>query len=235
VSLSVPIYKNNSYLKVIFLGGLLLLLFPPLGWLCAIGYRRSFGLAYAESRKTKNIFVWPDYFDNIYLIFINGIKSYLVIMSYLLPSILLGWFIVLNKVGFGKEQACGLLLFTVGCLVFLPVGLPTTTFLLLTNTPWFSFSPLEGFIVLVVFLMGIFLIPSAFINVSIGKGFIDGLTIRGHKIILEKPLGYIKTWSLAIINCFGVLLFGPFATFGIFWSYQKTVQLFADLFSEHFD
>lgn len=49
------------------------------------------------------------------------------------------------------------------------------------------------------------------------------------RVVFTKPVAYGKAWALALVYCFGVLLLGPLAPFGIFWSYQSTAKLFADV------
>ncbi len=223
------IYRDKKWLKQTLIGGIILLLCPPLGWILAMGYRRAFGQSYVTSVREDSDFVWPKW-QNIGLIFVDGIKVWGVIGTYLLPSLIVGWGIILWRSGIGSEQCIAFGAFLIASIVLLPVGLPASIVWLYKHYDWFVLSTYEVVIVTLFFLCGIFLIPSGFVRVSCGDSFIDALPTKGNwKLVLEEPVAYCRAWIISLLCCLGVVFLGPLAPFGIFWSYQATAKIFADV------
>ncbi len=226
-----PVHKNKEWVYQVLVGGLFLLLCPPLGWMLAMGYRKAFGRAYVNNIKfnSNEIFKWPKW-ENLWPMLIDGIKVWSVIITYLSPSFIFGWGIILFRSGFGQEQCFALSLFIIACVLILPLGLPVVIFVLYNHYAWFTFSLFETIIISTIFILGVFFVPSGFVLVSLGKDFKHALPFGdGLKFVIRKPFQYCKAWCYALICCFGVLLLGPLAPFGIFWSYQISAKMFIDV------
>jgi hypothetical protein len=199
----------------LFRGGLWFLLCPPLGWLLALGYRSEVALRLWDGAPC----MFPAWRLDLRTI-ANGGKAAGIIYIYFLPVIIAFWIFaadsIANTHAHWIEIACLTLL--------LPCFLPGTIAALFLIYPhfsgWMHFDYWEIGVLAICFVGTMFILPAAFLRVSIVRRFAAALSLpQALKLIFRLPRLYCEAWAIAISATGLALLSGPFFAWGIPWSY----------------
>jgi len=216
-------FRDPDWKRKIFVGGLWLLLFPPLGWPIALGYRREALSALVEGRRP--ILPpwggqWPRYLK-------EGLKAAGVILVYFLPFLSVFWFAAIDDWLTVETHALELAAFVLAILLLLPVCLPLLPPLYWYLFPWVRLSPVEMILMGVVFWGTTFLMPAAFLQVSLHGGFQAAFRVDRMLVFVGRNLrGYLEAWAVSLVSTAVAAALGPGVAWGIFWSYLVIVYTF---------
>jgi hypothetical protein len=205
----------DGWMGKCFMGGLWILLFPPLGWLMALGYRKEIAFRLIENRLPflPDWSNWPRYL-------LDGIKAAGVIMVYFTPFLLAFW-----SFGTGSLSAVAahIGMISVSSLLIplcVPVFLPGVPLFFALFAPWIHFELWQLAVLALLFGSALFLMPSAFGQVSLRGTFLAAFRVdRAAAAIAQNVQAYLEAWCIALIITalsFALPIIYPW---GIFWSY----------------
>jgi hypothetical protein len=197
-------------------GGLWLLLCPPVGWLMALGYRREVGL-----RLVEGVFpVLPAWRDLRLATLGHGAKALGVILAYFTPFLTLYWVLALDSLSGAVERWREIGLFFLILPCFVPLTMPGLLLVYPRWYPWMSFSASDVVVLATLFAATTFLLPGAFMQVSLYRRFRLALRIdRVVRLIASAPGAYVEAWAISLTATVGALLGGPLLPWSIPWSY----------------
>ena len=154
-------FRDPDWKPKLFVGGLLMLLCPPVGWTMALGYRRAVGIR-LRAGMTPPLPLPPLY-------------------SYLFP--------------------------------------------------WVNLTPLEIAVLVIVFVATAFVLPAAFVQVSVTGRYRSAFRVpHVARFITGHPIVYGEAWLLSLTaSAIGVAM-GPLAPWGLFWSYIVILHAFMEAF-----
>jgi len=214
--------RSAGWKHHIIVGGFLLLLCPPIGWPLVLGYRKELARRLIEGCEP----VLPDWRSwKLYLR--DGLKAAGVILSYYAPFLAIFWFVAIPRPEVALEHLVEIGLFFVLILFLIPVFLPLLPLLYGFWFPWIEISPAGAAVASVVFWATAFLLPAAFLQVSIHGSFREAFRLRRVICLIWQhfPL-YLEAWALSLVATVASVLTGPLAPWGIFWSYLVIIFAF---------
>src|SRR5262245_52797434 len=88
-------FQDVRWRRKLFIGGLALLLFPPIGWPVALGYRKEAAFRLIGGAVPA----LPEWKDSWGRFLKDGFAAAGVILVYYLPFLALFWFLALDDVG----------------------------------------------------------------------------------------------------------------------------------------
>ena len=197
-------------------GGWWLLLCPPLGWLLALGYRRAVALRLADGVEPALPSWQGQHLDTLW----QGGKAVAVILTYFAPFLTLYWVLAVPDAAtlWEHRQEAGWFLFLLPWL--LPVTLPALVLGSPRWHPWMTFTPAAVVILAALFVLTTFLLPAAFLQVSLHRRFRYALRLdRVIKLVVATPRLYVEAWLVSLLATAAAALSGPLMPWGIFWSY----------------
>src|SRR5581483_8460161 len=156
-----PAWKRH-----LFLGGFLLLLCPPVGWPLALGYRREVARRLVEGQEPvlPNWRSWAVYLR-------DGLKAVGVILTYYIPFLAIFWCVALPHPEVAVEHWVEIAVFLLLVLLLIPIFLPLLPVLYGMVFPWMHLSPAGAVVAGAVFWGTAFLLPAAFLQVSVDGSF----------------------------------------------------------------
>jgi hypothetical protein len=204
------------------LGGLWILLCPPIGWLLALGYRKEVAFRLIENRRPY----LPDWCSwRTYLL--DGMKAAGVIMVYYLPYVIAFWVFALGDLSKALDHPLPILSFAVCLPLCLPICMPFLPPLYLMLFPWLHLDWWQVVVLAAYFWSTAFIMPAAFMQVSTDKTFRAAFHLRAiYRLITGNFRVYVEAWLLSLIATAIALLCGPLAPWGIFGSYLVIVFAF---------
>jgi hypothetical protein len=159
--------REPAWKQRVAVGGVLMLVVPPLGWILALGYRSLVGNRLVDGYSP----VLPPWRGNLAVVFRRGASSSGVILGYLTPFLLVYWLL-------GRRGARALLdhgrelgTFAGAVVLFPPLAIPTLPVIYSLRYEWLHFSATEIFLLMIVFLGAIVLLPAAFLQVARHRRF----------------------------------------------------------------
>lgn len=208
----------------IFRGGLLLL-FPPLGWPVALGYRKVL----IGRLATRAEPVLPDWEGNVLRFWREGMQALGIIFLHYSPVFVL-YVIKVARHGAPDLPWVPWMAFFAFFLLLTPFLLPA---LVIASSEWAggsAFRAGEVLGVLAYFALATFLIPAAFLQVSRTGRYLSafhwraslGLVVRHFRLYLE---AWTFSCSIALVGHFCI----PFSPWGVFWCYQSIVYSFNEI------
>lgn len=207
----------------IAVGGLLILLAFPVGWLMALGYRKAVAFRIVEGHEPA----LPGWRTTWQPALCDGLRAAGVILVYFLPFLLLYGWLALDDLATAVTHARQIALLVLAIPLALPVSLPLLPPLFAARYDWLSLSVPETAALAVLFLATTFVLPSAFLRVSLHGRFRCALELRqALGFIARAPRAYLEAWWLSLVATALAGLSGPFVPWGIFWSYLAIVHLF---------
>ena len=220
-------FDDPEWAPKLFIGGLLMLICPPVGWATALGYRRSVGLRLREGMRPP----LPDWHGAWSSYFTGGVCAIGVIFGYYVPFLLL-----YTIVAFGPSMRAAvhlpeIALFYALILLFPPVFLASLPWLYALVFSWVELTPIEIAAFVVLFVATAFVLPAAFVQISVTGRFRTAFRLRDvARFIVDHPQVYCEAWVLSLIaSAVGVCL-GPLAPWGLFWSYIVILHAFTEAF-----
>lgn len=205
----------DGWKKNCFLAGLWILLFPPVGWLLALGFRKEMTLRLIDNH-TPVIPQWTEW--RAFLM--DGIRASGVIYLYFLPFMLSFAAFALTGTPEAKHHALELLCFAVCVPLCIPVLMPGLPLLYSLSFDWLHLETWQITVVAVLFCLALFLMPAAFGRVSLKRNFRAALNIKAvANVIARDPLLYLEAWIMPLILTTAAFLLFPIAPWLILWSY----------------
>ena len=199
-----------------------ILLCPPLGWLIALGYRKEVVLHFKVSGAGP-LPAWPGTFALLR----EGFKALGVISLYLAPALILSWQLGARE---GWADPIGGLQYMLCSLTLVPVTLPATPLVYMSQHQEFLLSGFDGALIFALSTGITFLIPAGFMRVAIRGSFVDALHLpEALRTLSLYRAQYIRAWSRSLqLSVVGVslLIFSPW---GIAWSYLGIVLCFNEV------
>lgn len=204
-------------------GGVLMLVLPPVGWLLALGYRSVVGNRLVDGRAP----ILPPWRGNLGLFFRRGAASLGVILGYLAPFFVGYWLLGVRTAAAPFEHWRELGAFAAAVIVLPPVAIPALPVLYGLRYDWLQFSAAEIALLIVLSIGVILFLPAAFLQVARHRRFRAAFNvIAAVRVIAGAPRLYLEAWivSLAVsaLSVATVLL----APWMLFWSYLVITHLF---------
>ena len=207
------------------LRGGLLLLFPPLGWPVALGYRKTL-IGRLTTRAEPLLPEWP---GNTLFFWREGMRALGVIFAHYSPLfVLLAWKV--SSYGLPDLPWQGLLAFFGFFFLLTPFLVPT---LIVASSAWAggeAFSGTEVVLAFVYFAVATLWIPAGFLQVSRTGRYRDAFRFGANLRLVTRHFGlYLEAWTfsslIALVGHFCI----PFSPWGVFWCYQSIVYAFNEI------
>jgi hypothetical protein len=217
----------NWKLKIL-IGGLLFIPFPPLGWLFALGFRSVTGSRLIEGLEP----VLPEWRDGPMRMLLRGLGASGVILMYLTPFFFAYWICGLSGGADLFDHWPEILVFFLLIALLPPLFLPLLTLGYPAQFGWLHFTPVEIVILIGIFAATIFIMPAVFVQVALRGGYHGALHFVDALLFIRKNLAsYLNAWILSLLVSVGAIALGPFAPWGIFWSYLVILFAFNETLS----
>jgi hypothetical protein len=208
------------------MGGLWLLVCPPVGWLIALGYRKEVVMNLVHGVSP----VLPVWTGRHREFFVGGAKALGVIMAYFAPFFLGLWVCGLDDWASARAHLSELVIFFVVIAALAPVCLPAAPIWYATQYAWFTVTPMEAACLGALFVGTTYVIPAGFMQVSQSGRFRDALRLQAVFGVLRHHLwAYTEAWVCSGVMTIAAVASGPLAPFGIIWSYQGIVYCFNEV------
>jgi hypothetical protein len=150
----------------------------------------------------------------------NGVRAVGVILAYFAPFLALYWWLALDDAGWAAGRWREVGLFFLLLPLFVPVTLPGLLLAYPLRHPWMAFSPAEVAVLAAAFLGTTFLLPAAFMQVSVYRRFRSALRVdRAVRLVAAAPRAYGEAWAISLAATVAAGLSGPLMPWGIVWSY----------------
>lgn len=215
--------RDPEWKAKVLIGGLWLLVFPPLGWPIALGYRKEALFALVEGREP----FLPPWKGKTLHYLAEGLKAVGVILVYFVPFIFLFWFLAVREWSTLTEHILEFIIFLAAVVLLVPLCLPLLPPLYWYLFPWIEHSPVEIVGLATVFWATTFLMPSAFLQVSLAAKFSAAFRVaRVVSFVVCHPREYLEAWAVSLAATALACVLGPAAPWGIFCSYLVIVYAF---------
>src|SRR5262245_1671995 len=132
-------FEDPEWKRKLFVGGLLILLCPPIGWTIALGYRRAAGLRLRAGLRPP----LPEWTRSIWSYYFGGVGAVSVILGSYVPFLILYAAIGFDSLHALSSHIVEIVLFLVLIAFFPPLFLPTLPGLYSYLFPWIAFTPAE--------------------------------------------------------------------------------------------
>lgn len=210
-----PLHEPGAIGKLTHAGWWVLLC-PPIGWLMALGYRREVALNLVDGRTP----VLPGW-RGLHLPALGyGLKALGVILAYFAPLLALYWALALTGPGEAVSRWREIGLFFLCLPVFVPVTMPGLLVAYPRWHPWMDLSTGEVAVLAAVFVGTTFLLPAAFMQVSLHRRFRAALRVdRVIRLVAAAPALYLEAWAVSLAATALAGLTGPLLPWGVVWSY----------------
>ena len=215
----------DGWQEKILLGGLWIALFPPVGWLLALGYRTEAIYRMIDNRSPI-LPEWNEWWQHI----VTGVKAAGVILIYFIPYTLLFWVLALGGPSVAVEHWLAIAVFFIALPLCIPVCMAGLPVLYLRIFPWVSLTGGEFVILALVFCGTTFIIPAAFAQLSLNRTFSSAFRLRPiFRLICGDFRMFVEAWLLSLVStacAFASFLFFPW---GVFYSYLVNTYAFNNL------
>ncbi|OLC68926.1 MAG: hypothetical protein AUH69_00445 [Actinobacteria bacterium 13_1_40CM_4_65_12] len=215
--------QDPEWKTKIFVGGLWLLAFPPLGWPIALGYRKETLCGLVEGRTP----LLPPWRGQWPIFLREGLKAGGIILIYFVPFLLGFLSMAIDDWSGVRDHAVELVAFGVAILLLLPICLPLIPPLYWYLFDWIELSGVEMVVIGLLFWGTTFIMPAAFLQVSLRGRFAAALRVDRVVMFVGRNLPtYLEAWAISVIATAAALASGPAAPWGIFWSYLVIIYAF---------
>jgi hypothetical protein len=220
-------FQDPGWKRKLFIGGLLMLLCPPVGWTMALGYRRAVGIR-LRAGMTPPLPEWSGCWWSHYK---GGIGAVSVILGYYVPFMLLYASLAFEPSLVGLRQLLAIVAFFGLIALFPPLFLPVLPPLYSYLFPWVNLTTPEIAVLVIVFVVTAFALPAAFVQVSVTGRYRSAFRVpHVARFITGHPIVYGEAWLLSLTaSAIGVAM-GPLAPWGLFWSYIVILHAFTEAF-----
>ena len=218
--------QSPNWRRQIFWGGLLLLIFPPLGWPLALGYRKEVAFRLIQGTEP----VLPDLWLNLRACFRGGFAATGVLLLYYLPFVILFWILALDSMGDFFAHIFEIAIFFILIPFLVPLFLPLLPPYYWYFFPWVNHSSVEIIVLCVVFLGTTFVMPSAFLQTSLEGSFTGAFRLqKAIRFICANPLPYLEAWVISVLATGLAFLILPLFFWLVFWSYLVIIYAFNEV------
>ena len=220
-------FRDPDWKPKLFIGGLLMLLCPPVGWTMALGYRRAVGIR-LRAGMTPPLPEWSGSWWSHYK---GGVGAVSVILGYYVPFMLLYASLAFEPSLVGARQLLAIGAFFALIALFPPLVLPVLPPLYSYLFPWVNLTAPEMAVLVIVFVATAFVLPAAFVQVSVTGRYRSAFRVpHVARFIADHPVVYGEAWLLSLTaSAIGVAM-GPLAPWGLFWSYIVILHAFMEAF-----
>lgn len=188
---------------------------PPLGWTLALGYRREVALRLVDGREP----LMPPWRFSCETL-LNGLKAAGVVAVYFTPFLVCYWVLAIDNFAPALSHWPQIALFWILISCFLPLTMPGLLLAYPAWHSWISFSPMEVAALAIIFMITLFMVPAAFLQVSLHRRFRYALRLDNTlRLICSIPCAYLEAWAFALVATLLALLSGPLMPWAIVWSY----------------
>jgi len=218
-------FRDVRWPRKLLIGGLALLLFPPIGWPVALGYRKEVAFRLVGGVEPA----LPEWTGSWGRFARDGFCAAGIILVYYLPFLCLFWLLALDDVAIAGRHVPEIAFFLLAIPLLIPVSLPLLPPLYWSLFPWVHLTLAEMLVIGAVFWGTAFFMPAAFLQVSLTGRFLSAFRVaRIVRFVRETPRAYLEAWVLSLLATALAFLLGPLAPWGIFWSYLVIVHAFND-------
>jgi len=225
----VYVTREPSWKRRLGVGGLLMLIVPPVGWMLALGYRSLVGNRIADARSP----LLPEWRPNLVVIARRGAASSGVIVAYLTPFLVAYWVLGLRSAREAFDHWRELGWFVASVAVFPPLAIPTLPIVYAVRYPWLHFSPAEMSMLAVVFVAPILVLPAAFLQVAQHRRFRAAFKVRAAlRLIAAAPRLYGEAWIVSLVVSAASAVAIPLTPWMLFWSYLVISHVFLQVLRE---
>ncbi len=212
--------------EAIGLGGLAIVLFPPLGWVLALGYRKQVALRLARGELP----LLPSYAASIRESLRSGAMAAGTILVYFVPFLLSYWTLGLTTWRAAWDHLDRVLLFFAGVVVLPPIGIAALPIAYAVWYRWVGFTAAEVAALVALLVATAFWMPSAFLRVARFGRFRAAFAFTEVVFLpLRVPGPYLAAWRMSLAASALALLTLVAAPWGIFWSYLAIVFAFNEV------
>jgi len=214
--------REPAWASRIALGGLFLLVMPPVGWVLALGFRSIAGQRMMAGRSPA-MPRWTDFGD----IFARGAKSSGVILGYLSPALVLFLLFGARDTRVALAHSGELGAAVVAMVVFPPVAIPGLPVLAYWRWPWFTIAPMPTLVVLTLFLAAIVVLPSAFLRVAETGRYTAAFQVAtAARFAWANARAYAEAWAVSLAVSAAAVIVLPLMPWLLFWSYLVILHAF---------
>ncbi len=219
----VYVTREPAWKQRIGVGGLTMLLVPPVGWVLALGYRSLVGNRLVDGTTP----LLPPWRGHTAMAFGRGARSVGVTLTYLTPFMVTYWLAGARSADALIEHWSELARFVVAVVVFPPLALPGLPILYAVRYEWLHFSAGETAVLLVLFFGPILLLPAAFLQVAQHRRFTAALDVMSAlRLIAAVPRLYAEAWIVSLAISAACVAIVPLMPWLLFWSYLAISHLF---------
>lgn len=218
--------RDPGWQRKLALGGLFFFPFPPLGWILALGFRSLAGARLVEGIEP----VLPGWRGELARAFRRGLGAEAVILAYFTPFLAAYWALGRTSWAPLAEHPVEILAFFAGIVVFPPLFLPALPLVYAQRYEWLQLSPGEAAFLLALFLATVFVLPAAFVQVSLCGRYRAAARIGAALRFIGRSFGaYCEAWCLSLLASAAAVAAGPLAPWGLFWSYLVILYTFNEV------
>ena len=215
--------------------GWFLCLIPPVGWLMALGFRKSVALTLLHPDSyplSPQNFTWIDYLRFLR----DGFCALGVMSLYFMPTLGLSWYLGSAQSHMNWAEIClGFIKYAAASLSFPPITLGSVNLYYQLSIPGFHLSLAKGSLIIISMLLTTFVLPLGYMQIGKRGKWLDTFNLwQVFNTFLNNPKGYLLAWRDSIRLTLAALSLGIHTPWGIIWSYQGIVWLFNQLQAEHF-
>jgi hypothetical protein len=215
--------REPGWRRALFVGGIFLLVMPPIGWVMALGFRSLTGERLTR-RLTPALPAWRGNLDDIFL---RGAKSSGVILGYLSPTLLLFFALGAGSAAAMVAHAREIVSALLASALFPPVVIPALPVLAYVRWPWFHLTPAEMALLAIMCGATILLLPSAFLRVAATGRYAAAFEVRvAARFALGNIGPYAEAWILSLTVSAAAVLLIPLTPWLLFWSYLVILHAF---------
>jgi hypothetical protein len=220
-------FQDPDWTTKLFIGGLLMLVCPPIGWTMALGYRRAAGIR-LRAGSTPRLPEWSGLWWSHYK---GGVGAVGIILGYYVPFMLLFAGLAFEPTVNGARHLLEIVAFFGLIALFPPLFLPLLPPLYSYLFPWVRLTAPEIVALMIVFVGTAFVLPAAFVQVSVTGRYRSAFHVAHvARFIGGHPRLYCEAWILSLTASAIGVFSGPLAPWGLFWSYIVILHAFTEAF-----
>ena len=221
--------RESHWRRRIGVGGLFMLVLPPVGWVLALGYRSLVGNRLVDGARP----LLPSWRGNFGLIARRGAASSGVILGYLAPFVVLYWVLGVMSFDLARVHWREIGSFVTAVVIFPPIALPMLPPVYAARFEWLDFAPLEIALLILVFFIPIVMLPAAFLQVAHHRRFAAAFNIvAAARLIRRAPRAYVEGWIVSLAVSAAAVLILPLAPWLLFWSYLVISHVFLQVLAQ---
>lgn len=215
--------RERAWTRRVGLGGALMLVVPPIGWVLALGYRSLVGNRLVDGRVP----LLPDWRGHTAIAFSRGLASAGVILAYLSPFLITYWLVGVRDLALLTAHGREVAVFVGAVLLFPPAAVPGMPLLYAIRYEWLHFTAAEIATLAFLFFAGIITLPAAFLQVAHHRRFRAALNpAAALRLIATVPRLYAEAWVVSLAVSAVAVLVVPLAPWLLFWSYLVISHVF---------